>query len=463
MLDYRVKIGLAPMRRDVTPRPGIFNWEKAEERGARLVTYIKEHFTRENVDFVDLEGINPVGVMYCMEDAKKVVESFRKEAVDGVFIINCNFGNEEIAGYVARELGKPVLLWAPLDDVFEEDGTRYTDSQCGLFGTSRMLQRLHVPFSYIESCRVEDGLFAEGLEKFISVSCMVKNFRKMKIAQVGCRPKPFYSVIYNEGELMERFGISVLPVNLAVVQDKYQRILREREEELQKGAELLASRYTVDDLTQPLLKKVYAFVLLYQEIFREYEVDAVSAECWTAMQLLMEAMPCTAYSVLADMGYIISCESDVLGAISMALLSCASQGKKLPFFGEFTVRHPENRNAELLWHCGPFAYSLKKEGTEAKLVNMREWLQVKDGTYTIARMDQDNGSYRLLAGDFHTTEGPYTTGTYLWAEFDNLSKWEKKLVEGPYIHHMAEIEGSYVEVLKEFCKYVPGLTVDTVE
>ena len=33
MLDYHVKIGLAPMRRDVTPRPGIFNWEKAEERG----------------------------------------------------------------------------------------------------------------------------------------------------------------------------------------------------------------------------------------------------------------------------------------------------------------------------------------------------------------------------------------------------------------------------------------------
>ena len=356
MLDYRVKIGLAPMRRDVTPRPGIFNWEKAEERGARLVTYIKKHFTREDVAFVDLEGINPVGVMYCMEDAKKVVESFRREQVDAVFIINCNFGNEEIAGYVAKELGKPVLLWAPLDDVFEEDGTRYTDSQCGLFGTSRMLQRLHVPFSYIESCRVEDGLFAEGFEKFISVSCMVKNFRRLKIAQVGCRPKPFYSVIYNEGELMERFGISVLPVNLAVVQDKYQRILKERDAELQKGAELLASRYTVDDLTQPLLKKVYAFVLLYQEIFREYEVDVVSAECWTAMQLLVEAMPCTAYSVLADMGYIVSCESDVLGAVSMALLSCASQGKKRPFFGEFTVRHPENRNAELLWHCGPFAY-----------------------------------------------------------------------------------------------------------
>ena len=41
MLDYRLKIGLAPMRRDVTPRPGIFNWEKAEARGHHVTEYIK--------------------------------------------------------------------------------------------------------------------------------------------------------------------------------------------------------------------------------------------------------------------------------------------------------------------------------------------------------------------------------------------------------------------------------------
>ena len=40
MLDYTVRIGLVPMRRDVSPRPGIFNWEKAEERGHRIVDYI---------------------------------------------------------------------------------------------------------------------------------------------------------------------------------------------------------------------------------------------------------------------------------------------------------------------------------------------------------------------------------------------------------------------------------------
>ena len=118
---------------------------------------------------------------------------------------------------------------------------------------------------------------------------------------------------------------------------------------------------------------------------------------------------------------------------------------------------------ELLWHCGPFAYSMKREDIPCKCVNMRQWFAVKDGHYTVARMDQDNGEYSILAGECDSAEGPYTFGTYLWARFENLSAWERKLIEGPYIHHMSEIEGTYSEILKEFCKYIPGLKYDTVE
>ena len=463
MLNYKVKIGLIPMRRDCTPRSGMFNWEKAEERARKAVDFIEKNFTDENVSFVDLQGINPVGVLFSEKDVDAVVERMHDEKVDAVFLINSNFGNEEVAAMVANALKVPVLLWGPQDDVFDPDGMRYTDSQCGLFGTSRQLQRFNIPFTYIENCRIEDPIFTEGLRRFVSVACMVKNFRGMRVAEVGLRPKSFCSVIVNESELMQRFGIQVIPVNLALVIDKYNRILREHDAELEEGAKLLAGRYVMDDLTPPLLKKMYAFVLLYKEIFAEFRVDAVSSECWTAMQLAVGAMPCMAYSVLADMGYIISCESDLHGAITMALLSCASQGEKVPFFGEFTVRHPEDKNAELLWHCGPFAYSLRKAGGPTKAVNMRQWFPVKDGRYTIARFDQDSGDYRLLAGTCQSTDGPYTFGTYLWARFDNLSAWERKLIEGPYIHHMAEIEGDYTQELRELCKYLPALSPDGVE
>lgn len=173
--------------------------------------------------------------------------------------------------------------------------------------------------------------------------------------------------------------------------------------------------------------------------------------------------PCLAMSVLADRGYLVTCESDVYGAITQALLKCATRGKGAPLFGEFTVRHPENKNSELLWHCGPFPYSMKKEGTVASLRNAgKPAFRVKDGEYTIARFQGDAGKYTLLGGEFKTPEGPHTFGTYMWAEFENLSKIEKKLIEGPYIHHMSEIYGNYGEVLKEFCKYIPELEFDDI-
>jgi len=463
MLDFHVKIGLVPLRRDVTPRPGIFNWEKAEERCAKAVAYIKENFADDRISFVDLEGINDVAVLYAERDVDAVVERFRKEDVDAVFLINGNFGNEEVAGMVAKAVGKPVLLWGPQDGVFEPDGTRYTDSQCGLFGISRMLQRWNVPFTYIENCQIEDSVFAEGLLRFAGVACAVKNFVGMRIAQVGCRPKPFCSVIWNESELMDKFDIRMIPVNLAVVQDKYNRILAERQEELASGAAQLRQMYELDDITDSLAEKVYAFVLLYQEIFEEYNVAAASAECWTAMQLMLGAMPCTAYALLADMGYIVGCESDVHAVMTQVMLKCLTLGRKLPFLGEFTTRHPSDRNVELLWHCGPFAYSLHREGEPCKSVNMREWFQVEEGHYTVARIDQEHGKYSVAVCECDSAEGPYTFGTYLWGRFKDLPAVERKLIEGPYIHHMSEIEGSLTESIREFCKYIPNLQFDSID
>ena len=110
-------------------------------------------------------------------------------------MINCNFGNEEAAADIAMALGKPVLLWAPLDDEYYVDGMRPTDSQCGLFGVSRQFQRYHIPFSHLPSCRVESDEFREGFERFVRVCCMVKNFKGLRIGQIGSRPSPFFSVI----------------------------------------------------------------------------------------------------------------------------------------------------------------------------------------------------------------------------------------------------------------------------
>ena len=466
MLDYKVKIGLVAMRRNTTDRPrGTFlTWYSAEQRGKRFVNYIEENFKTENVSFVDNKGIGHEDLVFDDKSAEEVVERFKKEKVDAVMIINCNFGNEEAAADIVKALGKPALLWAPLDDEYYVDGMRPTDSQCGLFGVSRQMQRYHLPFSHLPCCRVESDEFKEGFESFVRVACMVKNFTGLRIGQIGSRPYPFFSVIWNEGELMEKFGVKITALNFAIIEDRMKTAAEKYPDEIKEIEEYILKNYTLDDLTPKYVNGMATMVVMYKKLFEEYNLDVISAECWTATPVMFDGLaPCTVYGILNDMGYMISCESDMHCAMTMVLLKSATLGKGKPLFGEFTVRHPENKNAELLWHCGPFPLSQKAESgidSTARLVNQRSWFRAKDGTYTVARMDQESGDYMILPLVCHTTPGPQTHGTYIWGEFDDLQKVEDRLIDGPYIHHFVEIEGDYRKEINEFCKYFPNLKVD---
>lgn len=463
MLNYKVKIGLVPMRRNTTNRPAktFLTWVSAEERGQRFVNYIEEHFANEHVSFVDSKGLGCADLIYDDESAGAMVARLQKEAVDAIVIINCNFGNEEAAADIAKALGKPVLLWAPLDDEYYVDGMRPTDSQCGLFGVSRQMQRYHIPFSHLPSCEVDSEEFQTGFDSFVRVACMVKNFNGLRIGQVGARPAPFFSVIWNEGELMEKFGLRIKPFNLAVLQDEFRWVMDNRKEEIKRIEEYIVNNYHMDDLTPQYLTRMAALLLTYKKIFDENNLDVMSAECWTATPQLFDGLaPCAVYGILNDMGYMISCESDIHCAMTMVLLRSATLGEGKPLFGEFTVRHPENKNAELLWHCGPFPLSQKAEDSRARLVNQREWFRAKDGVYTLARIDQESGDYMMLPMLCHTVPGPETHGTYIWGEFKDLAAVEARLMDGPYIHHFVEMAGDYTRELREFCKYIPNLRID---
>lgn len=466
MFNYKVKIGLIPMRRNTTDRPrGTFlTWYSAEERGKRFVEYIEKNFSNDKVSFVDSRGLGIKDLIFDDESASAIVERFKAEKVDAVFIINCNFGNEEAAADIAKALGVPVLLWAPLDDEYYVDGMRPTDSQCGLFGVSRQFQRFHIPFSHLPCCRVESDEFKNGFDSFVRVACMVKNFSGIRVGQVGLRPAPFYSVIWNEGELMEKFGIKIIPINFAIIEQRMKSAETDYADEINEYEDFILKNYKLDDLTPKYIKPMATMVAMYKHLFDEYNLDIISAECWTATPVMFDGLaPCTVYGLLNDMGYLVSCESDMNAALTMALLKCATLGDGKPLFGEFTVRHPENKNAELLWHCGPFPLSQKAQsGTDstARLVNQRSWFRAKDGIYTVARIDQESGNYMILSPVAHTTEGPQTHGTYLWAEFEDLQKIEDRLLDGPYIHHFVEIEGDYRKEIAEFCKYFRNLKVD---
>ncbi|MBO5285300.1 MAG: hypothetical protein J6B16_00205 [Clostridia bacterium] len=463
MLNYKLKIGLLPIRRWIKEPPkriGIFQSDYAVDNKKLCVDYIKQNYADSETEFVDIDWLNEEGLLYLDKDCDKVADYFKKQEIDALFIINCNFGQEYCAGAVAKQLKVPTLLWGPRDRNFSND-IRYTDTQCGLFAMSKQLKRNNVKFSYIENCDITAPAFDEGLKKFFGVCCMVKNFKNLKVLQVGTRVKPFKSIMYNELELCEKFGIDINAINLAEAMIDIKEIYETRQADLDEYLVELKQKFDTGTFDDELLKKMLAVVYYYEKIAKENDCNIISAECWTGMTIGW-ANPCLAMCLLADKDIYVTCEWDIYMTITNVLLLSATRGKLKPLQGEFTTRHPENDNAELLWHCGPFPLSSKAEGEKPYLYNTKPSFRVKDGRYTIARFQAEKGKYYLLGGEFNTCKGPKTFGTYMWAEFDNLPKVERKIVEGPYIHHMSEVYGQYSDYLKEFTKYFDEIEYDDI-
>ena len=465
MINYKLKIGLLPIRRYIKEPPkriGIFQSDYAVENKEICLKYIKENYTDAQTEFVDIEWLNDEGLLYLDSDCDKVADYFKKQEINALFIINCNFGQENCAGLVAKQLNVPTLLWGPRDRHFEND-IRYTDTQCGLFAMSKQLKRNGVKFSYIENCDITSPVFDKGLKQFFGVATMVKNFKNMKILQVGARIKPFKSIMYNELELCEKFGIDIVAFNMAEALIDLKEIYETRQDDLNKYLVELKNTFDCGTLDDEYLKKMLAIVYYYENLAKANDCNIISGECWTGITLGWGANPCLAMCLLADRDIYVTCEWDIHMTITNVLLLSATRGKEKPIQGEFTTRHPENENAELLWHCGPFPLKYKAKGVKPFLYNTKPSFRLEDGEYTIARFQADKGKYYLFAKEFNTCDGPKTFGTYMWAEFKDWAKVERKMVEGPYIHHMSEIPGNFTEYLKEFTKYIDDVEFDTVD
>ena len=453
----KIVLGYAPTRRSIFSAP--------DARKYRAI--IADKLRELGVEFVDIDDINEEGLLYDEDDRLKVLKKFQDAGVDGLFLPHCNFGTEFICARLAKDLGKPVLLWGPLDERPEADGTRLRDTQCGLFATGKVLRRFQVPFTYMTNCRVDDPVFERGLRDFIAVCNVVKTFRSARILQIGPRPYEFYSTMCNEGELLERFGIECVPVPLPELTRGVKTALAEDKGDGTSDVEkqlAWISEHFEKNCTNEQVRTVAAMAVAMRRMLRKYHCTAGCIQCWNELQHELGIMPCAANSILNEEGTPITCETDVHGAITSLMVEAADMGRKRSFFADWTIRHPDDPNGELLQHCGPWPCSVaqRKPVITTPLAfdhNGALTAEAKHGTVTLARFDGDNGQYSMLLGTAEGIDGPKGMGTYLWVRVQNIKRLEAKIVEGPYIHHCAGIHGDVVPVLYEACKYL-GITPD---
>ena len=459
---YALRLGLAPTRRNVF----------SKEDSLRFKDLIEKKLRAWGVDFVNIDWLNPEGLLYDAGEAPKVVENFRREHVDAIFCPHCNFGTEDAVAELGRQMHKPLLLWGPRDEAPIADGTRLRDTQCGLFATSKVLRRFNVPFTYIINSAVDDKVFERGLKNFMGAAAVVKAMRTMRIGQVDTRPPGFWTVICNEGELLERFNIKIVPRSLVEVVNDVKRTVDERAAEVKETVEDFKRRVDLSAIPEDKIQLIAGLKLVLMDWCAKECLSGVALQCWTALQDALGIMPCFVDSELTGMGLPVACETDVHGAITAVLLQAARLGQSPTFFADLTIRHPKNDNSELLWHCGPFPMLLAAEGAKRSIGHhyvlpgacpgVAEW-RIRGGELTIARFDGDHGEYSMLLGHARGTEGPHTRGTYVWVEVKDWPLCEEKIIRGPYIHHVVGVHGQVAPVIYEACRYIPGLCPDPVE
>ena len=443
----KIVLGLAPTRRSIFSAPD----------AVKYANLTRDRLRELGVEFVDITDINEEGLLYDDNDRIKVAAKFKAAGVDGLFLPHGNFGTEYVVARLAKDLNVPVLLWGPRDERPDENGIRLRDSQCGLFATGKVLRRFQVPFTYMTNCRLTDPQFERGVKDFLAVCNVVKVFRNIRILQIGPRPFDFWSTMCNEGELLEKFNIQLAPIPLPELTEAVEAAKKEGTE-VSKVLEYVHCNMNVK-IKENELENVAALKVAMKSLAKKYGCNAIAIQCWNALQGELGIMPCAANSLLNEEGIPVVRETDIHGAVTALMAEAAGMDEARTFFADWTVRHPDNENGELLQHCGPWPISVAREkptigyplafnhpgAVEA---------EAKHGEMTLCRFDGDNGEYSLLLGNAKGVDGPYTKGTYVWVEVENLKRLEDKIVCGPYIHHCVGIHKNVVPVLYEACKYI---------
>lgn len=460
-----LKLGFMPTRRNMYGEKA-FNAKSAGEMKRKIEAWL----IQKGIDYVNLDFLNEEGLLYHPNDVDAVYKYFVQQDVDAIFCPHCNFGAEDAVAKVCERLKKPVLLWGPREDEPDEEGYRYRDSQCGLFATTKVLQRVGVPFSYITNCHLQDAMFERLFENFISAAMTVKYFMRMRLGQISLRPDAFWSVKCNEGELLERYGIDLVPITLPELRKRYDDALVKKKDEIAARAEETAALMKAIHFPKEKLINVAALVTTIKDWADEQNLTATATQCWGPMFDTIGISPCFALSELNGLGLPSICECDIHGAVSAVMAQAASRFTSPIFLADVTARHPEKENVELFWHCGVFPKELARED-KPKELNLHynrkapvvgNW-ELKGGRISLVRFDGVQGNYSLLMGQGAGTDGPYNHGTYVWLEFEDWSKWENKFIYGPYIHHCAGVHACVTPALYEACRYIPGLMPDPVE
>ncbi|MFH1009325.1 MAG: hypothetical protein V1800_17760 [Candidatus Latescibacterota bacterium] len=417
--------------------------------------------------------LTPNGLVRDDADAEKVIGLFEEQGVEGLLLGAMTFGDEISAVTIVENMDLPTLLFGTKEGAFTADGGRRSDAFCGTLSISSGLYRRKIPFVFSGICFPEEEGFLRDVRQFAGTVSAIQAFMGAKIGLVGPRPERFETCAINEFPMIEQFGQRVVQTSMSDIFGAA-RALDDADSAVIRIVNAIKAGADCSAVSDNAILKMAKLEQALLEFAEEKALSGMGVQCWTAMQTDYGISSCTTMGRLTEQGIMTACEVDIHGVLTMLAQYRATLGRTVPHFIDWTIRHQENENAFLSWHCGNAPQCLAAANSKPQLRphsilgNMLSEecsqgcaeFQLKPGTVTFNRLVEYDGEFKMLItnGEILPSDQKLR-GAWSWVEVPSLDILYRTLVEEGFTHHASMIHGDVSGQLVDFCMF---LGIETV-
>ncbi len=385
---------------------------------------------------------------------------------DGIILCLPNFGDENGAQVALADVNVPILVQAYPDEIGKMDFAHRRDAMCGKFAMCHVLRQMGLPYTLTSQFVISpaDPAFGAELSRFASLCRVVKGMKRFSIGAIGARTTAFKTVRVDETAL-EKKGITVESLDLA---DVFARMEQVSAEQIAAARDEILAITTFSGFPAEKLDTMAATVVAFRDIVKEYRLSAVAVRCWNEFETRFGIAPCVALCLLNEVGISAACEVDVPNAVMMRALSLASDSPCMLL--DFNNNYGEEKDAAVLFHCGPVPPSmLEGKGEIVEHLMFKKSFgpgtgvgvnrgKIKSGDITFGSVKTEDGRVCAFVCEGTFTDDPIEEaffGTGKVVRKDNINDVSNFMGTEGYKHHLSITYGQYADVIREaFEKYL---------
>ncbi|MCL2197777.1 MAG: fucose isomerase [Defluviitaleaceae bacterium] len=259
------------------------------------------------------------------KDAMKALDELKAAGCNALVVYLGNFGPEGPETMLAQKFCGPVMFVAAAEETTSDLIQGRGDAYCGMLNASYNLGLRGVN-AYIPEYPVgKVNEVAEMIAEFLPIARIVIGIKKLKIFGFGPRPFDFVACnapikpLFDLGvEVQENSELDLFAAYNALEGDKrIDGIVKEMTDELGGGNKQAG-------ILPKLAQLELALVDWAEKNAGASEFVAFANKCWPAFQTQFGMVPCYVNSRLTGRGIPVACETDIYGALSEYILTCAT-------------------------------------------------------------------------------------------------------------------------------------------